>query len=290
MRLSSALLPVLLVLPGLRGLPELAGPGPPSIPAPEATGPASRRSQSSLEELERWVAEFRRNGPVTSAERVQRLSQLTSELRMKALSSPRQRREITLGLLDLAGVRTMEQLRRARRSGEPPAPDPQTLRIRIYGERELVALLAADRDHELASWMAATVLVLPTQPEPRRVAALVLLRDSHLASTQLALFYCTRDPSPPVREAALLALVGWNDEGVHRVMLRQLELLGEDPDWVQRSTIQRHFRVVSLDPALESGERMYVLTRSGISSLDWRRAFRALQLIPACGTIRPCRP
>lgn len=246
-----------------------------------ATGSPRQRDEERLEQLERWVSEFARNGPETSPENIKHLRELTSGLRMEALARPRRRNVITLGLLDLAAIQTSGQQRTARRTGQPAPPDPQTLRIRAYGERELEVLLAADGEHELATWLASGVLVLTTQPEARRLATLKLLRDEHLDCTQLALFFCTRDASRPVRESALRALVGWNEEGVHTVMFNQLERLNRDPDWIRRSTIRAHFDAVALDSSSESSKQLHALTRSGMVSADWRRAFRALELISA---------
>ena len=277
--------PTLLLLAPLALAPlapaALARPGAAGANALEATATAQQKRHTALEELERWVDEFRRNGPVTDPERVTRLKQLTGDLRMQALSSPRKRRPITLGLLDLAGVRTNEEVRASRKVRGSDGSGPQTQRIRAYGIAELETLLAADTDRELATWIASEVLAQSSQPEERRLAALRLLDQAHLLPTRLALFGCSLDASREVRETAMLALSGWDDEGVHRFMLSQLGRLAEDPEWVAHATIRHHFAEVSLDSASESGESLYGLTRAGMVSADWREAFRALQLIGA---------
>jgi len=235
----------------------------------------------ALVQLERWMGSFRRNGPESSPEDVKRLGALTSELRMIALAQPEQRPGIVLALLDLAGVRTAEEARAERHSpGRAPAT-PQTQRIRTFGSRELETLLDGDAEHELAIWIAQQVLAGSDAPEERRLAALELLGDRHLEGTKLALFGCAVESSPAVRAAAMDALVGWDDEGVHGFMLQQLRRLGSEPQWLSRVPIRRHFAATTLDPKSDSGRELLAWIDERILSADWREAFRGLQLVGA---------
>lgn len=265
-------------------LVALSGPAP--LPATAVGGGSVRGGESpqdgNLEELEAWLDDFRRNGPQTSPENVARLSQLTSDLRMIALTSPSRRPAVVLGLLDVAGVRSSEEVRVARRTRGISPPAPQTRRVRALGERELRALMNADSEETLPAWLAANVLASSSQPADRRLAAVRLLDSVHAPSTRLALFGCAVDEdSRELRELATSALVGWDDDGVHTFMLGQLERQRVDSEWVTRSSIRRHFASVSLDPRTSSGRAIYAMTRSGMVSPDWREAFRALQLIVA---------
>ena len=60
---------------------------------------------------------------------------------------------------------------------------------------------------------------------------------------QLAIMASALDSDRDVREAAMRALVGWADEGVHRFMLMQLARTRSSPDWIQTSLVAKVLRI-----------------------------------------------
>ena len=253
-----------------------------------AAGPAAPSSQADegAERLERWIEGYRRNGPDVDLETLVVAEELTATLRAARRVGDGDF-AVERALLDLAGVRTSEELRAARRPGSGAGEVARrTERVRALGSAPLAAFLAREEleppaERELARWLAAGVLARPAQPLERRLAAARLLAGRHLAGTELGLFGCALEASPELRREALEALVGWPAEGVHAFLLERLEAfdaLETWPDWIGRSLFLRHFEAVRVEAGGRSEARL--LERVGRRALggDWRAAYRAIRL------------
>ena len=233
-------------------------------------------------DLGRWTDDFRRNGPDVGVAELQRLEQLVADLRMLQIGAPERREEVVLALLDLAGVRTTAEVRARRvRPDEGARVARQTDRIRDHGRGVLAGILTAHGE-ELARLLATEVLARPrAHSSERRVAALDLLAGLYAPSTQLAIFASAIDDDRDVRDAAMEALVGWPDDGVHRFMLQQLARADERKGWVSRSAVRRHFASVVIDSESEAERELVEISNQGMLAEDWRQAFRGIQMLGA---------
>jgi len=228
------------------------------------------------------MEDFRRNGPDVGVDGMQQLEELVADLRMLQIAAPERRDDVVLALLDLAGIRTNEELRTRRlHAREWASVGAQSDRVREQGREVLEGILANDRDG-LAAWLATEVLARPSvQPTQRRIAALELLEGVWAPSTKLALFTAAIDEDREVRDAAMSALVGWADEDVNRFMLQQLTTAEGRKGWISREAVRRHFKQVTIAAGDESERELLASCSSRILSEDWREAFHGIQLLTA---------
>ena len=265
-------------LSGLALLGVLAlAPAPAAAARPTQGVAEPEADRSTLEQLSRWVVRYGRSHRPLDAEDFQELDSMVADLRMQQIAEPDLRHEIVLGLLDLAGVR-------------PPGPgsrnfdrlyqaDAQTQAVQKRGRKAIERMLAADGSGQLARWLATSVLSLPgVHPIGRRVAAVEVLAGEHRDETRLAIFACAVAPERALREAAMEALVGWKDDGVHRFMLSQLERSADDPEWVSPRQVRLHFGSLTLPAGSPASESLSLVCTEAMLSRDWREALRGLQL------------
>jgi hypothetical protein len=248
-------------------------------PAPQRGKDGNARQEDPVADIGRWTEDFRRNGPDVGVDRMQELERLVADLRMLEIAAPDRRNEIVLALLDLAGVRSNKELRARRvQSLDWASVGRQTDRVQERGREVLEGILASDREG-LAAWLATDVLARPgSNPAERRIAALELLTGQYVPSTKLALFASAIDEDREVRDAAMNALVGWPDEGVHRFMLQQLARAEEDRAYISREAVRRHFKQVTIDAGSDSERALLESCSRRMLSEDWREAFRGIQL------------
>lgn len=266
-------------LPGLALLGVLAAAAPLASALPGPAGPLQDPDQDreSLEELRRWVERYGRSHRPLDLDDFQELDGFVADLRMQQIAEPDLRHEIVLGLLDLAGARPPGP--GSRNFDRLYQPDAQTRSVQKRGRKAVARCLAADGSGDLARWIATSVLSLPgVHPIARRVAAVEVLAGEHHQATRLAIFSCAVAPERALREAAMEALVGWQDDGVHRFMLSQLERSAEDPSWVSPRQVRLHFGSLILPADSAASETLSLVCTEAMLSRDWREALRALQL------------
>jgi hypothetical protein len=207
------------------------------------------------------------------------LDKVVAEVRMLAIARPTARRDVALALLDLGACGSPGT---AFPAELPVPPESDAARLQTLAHGALQALLRADEGGELASWIAADVLSLrDRQPLERRTGAARALQGLFLPPTRLALFAAAVEPERSLREAAMLALEGWPDDGVHRFMLEQLRRNALAPGWISPRVVRRHFAQVHLAADSPAAGALEGLMRSSLGSEDWRAGSRALQLSPA---------
>ncbi len=247
--------------------------------APAAPGHQGRGPKDPVAELQEWVERCKGNRSELSAEDEDALRQTLADARMLAIGDPERGREVTLALLDLAAARPVERVAKIEfMSLRTSGPDP----VRAEAIAAVVELLRSGSGPELAGWIAASVLALPSaNPLGRRIVAAQALKGLHLPATRLALFSCAIEPDLGLRDAAVLALEGWEDDSVHRFLLDQLRRNAAEPGWISPRVVRRHFSSVSIPPGSEAARELTGLLRTALESRDWRAAFRALELATA---------
>ncbi|MEW6073998.1 MAG: VWA domain-containing protein [Planctomycetota bacterium] len=208
----------------------------------------------AVAELRAWTDQVARAARPPAGEAEGRLSALLAEVRRIGTEHPERGPEIDLALLDLGTV------------------EDETLRA--IARAELVRRLEADAAGTEARFLAAEVLDAPgSHPAPRRALAAEVLAGLYRPATLEPLLRATRDPAPPVRQAARGALVGWPDPAVHLFFLERLDrdstLLPAALAHLEagRTTLEPH----ALDLLRGAVGRLYV-------SADWRDAARAKRL------------
>ena len=224
----------------------------------------------------KWIERARKPSVELAPEEVERAESLVAELRMLHVARPERRREVLLALLDLARLEP----------GPVPAQGTKSpqLRHRIAeAAREgFRRALDASREGDTLEWLARTVLAPgETGHNSRRNVALELLEGRREPATLLALLTAAQDVDRAVRDAALRALCGWNDEGVHALMVDWLARIEREPEWTPRYVAQRHFRAVELEPEGSAARALAAHTTSLLLKPDWRASVRALALAPA---------
>ena len=131
-------------------------------------------------------------------------------------------------------------------------------------------------DDELIRWATEEVLVVRSgNPVPRRAAAARLIARNRTPQILQALKVCARDDLAELRDAALEALVGWEDEGVHGLFTQLLWKADEATPGPLLAAAESHLCSVRLTRSSSTLEVLeaYVLERIG--ALPWRPASRA---------------
>jgi Mg-chelatase subunit ChlD len=139
-------------------------------------------------------------------------------------------------------------------------------------------VLAADE--AVTRWIGSSVLARRAAPLEQRCAAARTLEGLHLPPTRLALFAAAIDPERALRDAAMAALVGWDDAAVHRFLVDQLRHEEREPGWIAPRDVRRHFGQVQVALDGEAAQELLEHVRAALLSSDWRRAYRGLQLAP----------
>ncbi len=244
--------------------------------ASAGTAPGARGREDPVAALNAWVERCQKRGKELSSEDEDDIRRAIADGRMLALSSSERRREVAQALLDLAAARPAERPEKLEfmslRSG---GPDP----VHAEALAALVELLRSEGGAELAGWMATDVLARPNgQPLARRIAAAESLKGLYLPATRLALFGCATEADASLRAAAVLALEGWQDEGVHLFLLDQLERNASEPGWISPRVVRRHFASVRIPSGSDAARALTRMLRQALVSNDWRAATRAISL------------
>lgn len=205
------------------------------------------------------------------------LEPLVAELRMIQVTTPDRRREVFLALLDLAALHPTRPPARSRNAFEPPSPREQAAALAYEA---LGRALDLDDGGELSRWVASSVLAEPgVHGLERRRAALEAYAGRHEPAILLALMAAATDGERKLREAAMRALAGWDDDGVHRFMVTQLRKCRASSDWLPPELVRAHFRSVSLEPDSAGARALHEVLRADVLGDSWRPAVRALRLL-----------
>ncbi len=234
-----------------------------------------------IERVERWIARYD-GEPITrdKGREAHELDLALDELFSLDLRAPERRFDVLVALLDLAAIRPIKA--RPAKPDDEFAPDAQTQTLRVRAQKQLAAMLAADAQGELAPKVALKVLAdAKNNSLERRIAAVELFTDKFVPSTELALLNAVEQGEPALRRAAFVALEGWPDEAVHRVMARELERSLGDPNHARAANALRHFERVVLPSSSPSREIVRRYLAHGILDADWHKATRAIQVTPS---------
>ena len=238
------------------------------------------RAPDPLGDLERWTARVGRNGRRVDLEDVARARQLAAAARMAALERDALRPRAAGALLDLtiAGADPRPAPRGAFDGPGGGSPDPVSA-VRAVGRDELRGLLGGDAGATTAAWLASDVLArTASEPAERRAAAAEALVGLHLPATRLALFAGALEEDARVRTACQRALVGWEDDGVHRFLFEAAERGRRELDWIEPRLVREHFSSVRLALTSPVAARVLASVRADLAGDDWRRAVRAVEL------------
>lgn len=209
-----------------------------------------------------WCASFAKDRRPTQ-EDLSLLKPLLIDLRGYGRLSRAHRARAARSLLDLYGT----GLAASRTSG----PERAVLGWSLLqlAEAEFHGL----EDDELVRWATEEVLVVRSgNPVLRRAAAARLIAWNRTPEILQALKVCARDDLPGLREAALEALVGWEDEGVHGLFVQLLWKADEATPSPLLAAAESHLRSIRLTSSSSSLEVLeaYVLERIGAP--PWRPA------------------
>jgi hypothetical protein len=235
-------------------------------------------SRDPLDELTSWVARNDNPQSPPDTNQLSLLVTLVADVRMTQVVVPARRPAALLVLLDLAAFAPRLPTHQDGRSYAPRTAREQASDLGFDAlEHALdLDLLGA------CTWLATEVLSQPaTQPAPRRRAALDLLRSRHEPITLIPIMSSARDDDRGVRDAAMTALEGWDDDGVHRFMLQQLERGRTRRAWISNLVVYRHFARVKLDPEGSIAKAVRDYAQREATSEDWRQATGGVRLLAA---------
>lgn len=231
---------------------------------------------STLAKLAKWVERLERGSAQVEHEDLADLRALVGEVRMAQAIDDRARLEALPVLLDLAGL---EKRRVERQRGHFPMARTPREQASEIGFEALAGSLSVAAPATCA-WFATELLALPErQPAPRRRAALELVRKRHEPTLLLPILSSAIDRERSVRDAAMAALEGWDDDGVHRFMLQQLEHLRSDGAWISSLSVYRHFERVTIAPDGAVATQLRVYCHGEVLTESWRRAVAGVRLL-----------
>jgi len=246
--------------PEFHPAPPLAAHAPP----PSAADSTERKAYRRLRSL---IARARRGDKNLNETRSSALTAMVGQVISLRDGDPALRDEINLTLFEMAALG-----RGAEFSSLPAVKHTREGLVRL-GKREIERFLLREGESGLR-WVAESVLGGKKVPDGLKMAALELLRDRHALCTRQALMFTARTTTLDLREAALEALVGWDDAVVNHFFLNSL---GQDGNGIQYLT--RHFasfnkelRPRLLKPLLALAAKLY-------ASDSWRDAARATHLM-----------
>ena len=241
-----------------------------------ASASAAPQRADPLLKLRRWNEQFQRPSAQITADDEAALDAILSDVRLVPIAEPDRKQETVAALLDLTGLQ---------RAGPQRATSLAQLaleRVRQKGRAIVEVQLERDRDGSLTHWMAANVLALPrVHPLARRVAAVEVLAVRRTGESLLALLSCAVDPERELRNAAMEALAGWPDEGVHLFMVSQLERSAAEPGWISPLAVKRHFQRVEVAADGPAARALAAFATRALVSHAWRDAARAMPAVAA---------
>jgi len=248
----------------------------PSVP-PRTLAPAEfaqAREEADLKKLRVWIQRARRGRDGLDEEQRSALRALLGDLERLRADEPSLTGDIDTALLDLAALRRMPSSRKSAEGFEA------TQRVARFGEEALRRRIESD-GARFCDWLAQEVLGSSHADGDARLVAARLLEGLHLVSTREALLRTARTETAELGEAAVAALVGWNDPAVHEFFLDRLEASGAG-----LSDLAQHLERTrdQLPPVTRA--RVRVMVERLYLSEDWRDAARGRVLLPAVETRR----
>ena len=249
----------------------------PAPPQSRETGKqAPGEPADPVAEAAAWRKRFVSPKVVADAASQREVERIVADLRMLQVAVPERRAEVFFALLDLA---TLLPRRPASRAAWE-TPDPREIAVEL-AFAALERGLEIYRDADLGGWIARELLARPDlHSVERRRAALDLLAGKRPQSALLGILSCSLDPAPEIREAAMRALVGWDDESVHAWMVARLAEARGTPSWTAMNLARQHFSGVQLPEGSPGSKALFEFLREDLFAEDWRTATRALQLLP----------
>lgn len=231
---------------------------------------------AALARLAKWVERLERSSAEVQHDDLADLRALVGEMRMSQALAESERVAALPVLLDLAGL---EKRRVEAQRGRFPAARTPREQASELGFEALEGALAVAAPTTCA-WFSTELLAQPEHhPAPRRRAALELVRKRHEPTLLLPILSSAIDRERSVRDAAMAALEGWDDEGVHRFMLQQLQRVRSDGAWVSSLNVYQHFARVTIAPDGALASELRVYCQGEVMSENWRRAVGGARLL-----------
>lgn len=247
---------------------------------PPALAQGSRPPVNALDTLARWTQDYRRMGPNLGVEADAELTPALDELRLRFTGIEVDENRAMLLLADLASI--------ARHGSEPSiaagsyVADSREAGVRQAALSVLRTAFDSPPGEGRAGWLATTVLAREhEQTVARRIAVAEALIGRHFPATLLPLCVAGSSPHRGLREAAVLALSGWQSDSVDRFLCGLTRQAVEQPGFLSPEPLATHFasRKLPADNPV-AVELAGVLGQSTIST-DWRRTVRHLPLLRA---------
>ncbi len=241
---------------------------------PIAAKPQVDKNASKEDPLARakeWFSAAKRARKGLGGEAVAELQPIVADLRIALASRPALRSEIALVLLDIASLAPRAD------AGATGATTPEQQASALAFEA-LGRGLDLDESGEFARAIAAQIGAEASElPLERRRAAVDALRGRRVEATIGALVAATESSVLELRDAATLALGGWNHPEVNRAMVAQWILLRSDPRRSRVRHVERHLASVRLPPGSPLERALFETLRPDLVSRDWRATLRALR-------------
>jgi hypothetical protein len=264
-------------------VPRLAA-EPAATPGAERLAAQTRADKNASEDepltrARKWFSAVKRAKSGLGGEALAELPPIVADLRIALANRPALRPEIALVLLDIAslapraaagatGASTMEQ------QASALAFEALGRGLDLDEGGEFALAIAAQIGAETPERTPERQLERPLE---RRRAAVDALRGRRLESTIGALVAATESSVLELRDAATLALGGWNHPEVNRAMVAQWILLRSDPRRSRVRHVERHLASVRLPAGSPLERALFETLRPDLVSRDWRATIRALR-------------
>lgn len=226
------------------------------------------RGEDPIAKLEALLQRVREHRAFLSGDVLAQAKARIADTQLLWSIDPSRANDAALALLDVMGL-FLEASR-----ANPPEVSPEA------DLRDAAAeTLKAHMSGTFPRWLATDVLSMPrTQPMERRLAVARLFETNAVPSAKLALMSCTDERDPRMRLASRRALVGWGDDVVHALFMKELEKPPDPYDPTFAALAEKHFGQVRFGPQSRVARRYTALVRGGLLSKDWRTAVRAVVL------------
>ena len=233
------------------------------VPLLLALSVAGSGSEDPLLKMDRFGRRFADRTRALSEDDWEDAEQLFIDLRGAAREGRERREAAARVLLDVYGFGL----------GATNTSDPQRAadgwRMTGRAEKEFSFLI----DARLSEWIAREIVVVGAgNPVQRRAAGALLLRERREASVLPSLLVASRSEEIMLKGAAIEALVGWQEESVHRLHLRLLQSADAQtpPQWL--GSARTHFRRMRLKEGRDATVELEALVRGILEDEDWRQA------------------
>lgn len=228
-------------------------------PAPALGASGSGAQGDPSTRLQAWIGRARSMPRSLDEKRQAELRAILGELRVARDDDGAETAALDLGLVELASLEC-----------EGAEPVPALLASARLGRGALLEALARE-GAPMAARLASDVLdAAKKRPRAERLLAAQLLLDAHVAAALPSLRAAAREGDPELARAALKALCGWADQGVHLLFLEELARKAPTTDIAAEHF--RRARATLAEPVLELLEREVAWR---YLAEDWREAARA---------------